>query len=170
MAGAYVAGWTVNTSARKPRFSVEFDHASGDPANKDGHRQTFDQMYANNHNYYGIADLMGWRNMRDARVGFECLITKQLKLQADFNEFYLATTQDGFYNAGGTRTVLNRSATSRHIGSEIDVLGVFQFTKALSVGAGIAHLFAGDYLKQSTKGGGYNYPFLTWTKRLSIPR
>jgi hypothetical protein len=56
-------------------------------------------MYATKHNHYGIANLTGCRNMRDARAGYEFLITKKLKPRAHFNECYLATTQGGFYNA-----------------------------------------------------------------------
>jgi len=166
MAGAYVAGWTVNGSPGKPRLSVEYDHASGDRASNDGHRQTFDQLYSHNPNSTAVANLMGWRNMRNPRAGFEFLMTKKWKVQADINEFYLATTQDSYYNAYGVRLALNRNATSRHVGSAIDVTNIFQLTKTVSVSAGIVHLFPGEYLKQSTPGSGYNYPYLAWTKRI----
>lgn len=166
IAGIYVAGWTVNNSPKKPRFVFEYDHASGDPSSKDGRRQTFDQLYGTNQLSFAAPNLIGLRNMRNARAGFETLIAKKLKVQSDFNEFYLATAQDGYYNAGGARSVLNRTATSRHIGSEISMMTVTQVTKTLSIGAGIAHLFPGGYLKQSTSGGGYTYPYLSWTKRM----
>ena len=104
-------------------------------------------MYANNRPYYGMADLMGWRNMRDARVGFEFLVTKKLKIQGDFNKFCLATSRDGFYNAAGTRTAFNQSATSRHIGSAIDIQGSFQVTKTWMVGAGFGRLLPGAYTR-----------------------
>jgi len=144
---------------------VEFDHASGDPACKDGRRQTFDQMYSHNPNSTAVANLMGWRNMRNPRGGFEFLIAKKLKVQTDFNEFYLATTQDAYYNAYGVSLVLNRNATSRHIGSAVDATGTFQLTNSLSVSGGIVHIFAGEFLKQSQQRADYNYPFLAWTKR-----
>lgn len=160
MAGSYVAGWTLNGSAFKPRISVEFNHASGDPASKDGTRQTFDQLYPTNHSYYGIADQMGWKNMRNPRVGFDFEPIKKWKLRADFNEFYLATTQDGLYNASGTRIVLNRAATSRHVGSEADFIALYKFSKMWTFGGGYGHLFPGEYLKQSKASFGYSFPYL----------
>jgi hypothetical protein len=165
LAGVYIAGWTVNGSARKPRFSLEYDHASGDGATKDGQRQTFDQMFPSTHGYYGIADVVGWRNMREARGGFELFLNKKLKLQADLIDFHLATTQDGLYTDSGTRTFLNRKATSTHVGQEVDLQGTYQFNKKLTFGLGFARLIPGEYLKQSSPGIGYNYPYVTWTYR-----
>jgi hypothetical protein len=163
LAGTYTLGWRVTRADWKPRISVEFNHASGDGAAKDGRRQTFDSLYAG-HNYYGLADQVGWRNLRNARVGFDCFVTRKLQLRVDFNEDYLATVQDGLYNTGGTLKVLNRNAASRHIGSEPDLLAIYQLTRNTSVQAGYSHLFAGEFLKQSTKGGGYSSPFVMWTK------
>jgi hypothetical protein len=52
----------------KPRVSVEFDHASGDRAQKDGVRQPFETLYPGHGIYtYGMADQVGWRNIRSAR-------------------------------------------------------------------------------------------------------
>ena len=166
MAGTYMLGWTVNDSEAKPRFSAEYNHASGDGANKDGRRQTFDQLFASSHSVYGLADQVGWRNMRDVRSGFGFLVTRKIKFQTDWNDFHLATVQDGLYNSAGVRTVLNRRATSTHVGMEADVQGVYQFSSSTSFGAGLARLFPGAYLKESTAGKAYTYPYLFWTKRL----
>ena len=133
MAGSYVVGWTANGSALKPRISVEYSHASGDSSSKDGSRGTFDQLWASNHQYYGIADQVGWRNLRNPRAGFDCLVAKNLKLRADFHEFYPATVQDGLYNAGGTRTVMNGRASSRHVGSEFDIQTQYQWSPTPAV-------------------------------------
>jgi hypothetical protein len=65
----------------------------------------------------------------------------------------------------GTRLVLNRQATSAHVGNEIDLFGSYQIAKGLTYGTGIAHLFAGQYLKQSTnKSYGYWIPYVFCTK------
>jgi hypothetical protein len=161
-AGTYQVGWTVNASELKPRFHVEFSHASGDSANQDGRRGTFDQLFPTNHFYYGIADQMGWRNMRNGKLGFEFNPSKKVRIQTDFHEFYLASTQDGLYNAGGTRIVLNRLATSSHVGSEADFQLMYLISKELSIGAGVGHLFPGEYLKQSGRNSGYTFPYFMW--------
>ena len=159
-ATSVVAGWTINNSVYKPRVSVEYNYASGDPASKDGERNTFDQLYPSNHNYYGMIDQFGWKNMKNARAGFDMQITKKLRFRSDFNEFYLATVQDSLYNSSGSSAVLNRKATSSHIGSEINNVALYQWSKIWRFGAGYGHLFAGDYLKQSKVNFVYTYPYV----------
>jgi hypothetical protein len=161
-AGAsYVGGWTVNHSRFQPRLSVEYNYASGDPNSKDGMRDTFDQFYPSNHAYYGMMDQFGWKNMKNARAGFDCLLTRKFKLRTDFNQFYLATVQDGLYNTSGSSIALDRKATSGHIGSETNTVALYQWSKIWKFGAGYGHLFAGEYLKESKAAGfGYTYPYI----------
>jgi hypothetical protein len=155
-----VLGWTLWNAAFKPRVSVEYNYASGDAATKDGERNTFDQFYPSNHNYYGIIDQFGWKNMKNARAGFDFVPFKKLKVRTDFNEFYLATVQDGLYNSAGTSVVLDRKATSAHIGSETNTIGLYQYSKVWRFGAGFGHLFAGEFLKESKDSFGYTYPYV----------
>ena len=155
-----VAGWTVAGVAWQPRFSAEYNYASGDPTAKDGNRNTFDQFYPSNHSYYGMVDQFGWKNMKNYRFGFDFVARKKLKVRADFNEFYLATVQDSFYGSSGSSVVLNRKATSAHVGTGINTLAVYQWTKIWKFGAGVGHLYAGDYLKQSGHASGYTYPYV----------
>lgn len=161
-AGHYALGWTIVPSAIKPRLVAEFNHASGDGDPRDGRRQTFDQLFPTNHNKYGIADQMGWRNMRDAMVGIELFPVKKLKLNADAHRLFLATTADGLYNALGALKVLNRQAASRVVGTELDFQAAYAFSKELSFGTGVGTLFAGDYLAQSTGAGTVWTPYLMW--------
>ena len=155
-----VLGWTLVDNAVKPRVSVEYNYASGDAASKDGERNTFDQFYPSNHNYYGMLDQFGWKNMKNARAGFDFLPLKKLKVRSDFNEFYLATAQDGLYNSSGTSIALDRKATSAHIGSETNTVGLYQYSKVWRFGAGFGHLFAGEFLKESKAPFGYTYPYV----------
>jgi len=159
--GMYSLGWTVRPAGWKPRVSLDGHHASGDSDAKDGRRGTFDQMYAGNHSFLGITDQFGWKNMRMVKGGLEVAPCKKCKVSTDFREIYLATTQDGLYAANGTRSVLNRKATSRHVGSEADVTVLYQFNRVWSAGIGVGRVFAGAYLAQSSKGSDYTFPFMT---------
>jgi hypothetical protein len=159
-ASSSVVGWTILDSAIKPRISVEYNYASGDGTVRDGQHNTFDQFYPSNHSYYGMIDQFGWRNLKNARVGFDFLLYKKLRVRSDFNEFYLATVQDGLYNSSGTSIVLDRKATSSHIGSETNTVALYQYSKVWKFGAGLGHLFAGEYLKESKDSFGYTYPYV----------
>jgi hypothetical protein len=164
--GTYIAGWTINQSTIKPRISAEFTHASGDPAKGDGRRGTFDQIYGSYHYFLGVADRLGWRNSRNARLGFDLSPVKKLKVFADLRNLSLATAKDGIYAANGSRSVLNTKATSTHVGEEIDCYVVYQWNKSTAIGGGLGHLLPGGYLRQSTKGSGYTYPYLMVTRTL----
>ena len=165
LAGTHSVGWTVAPVGWKPRISVEFDHASGDKHYQDGKLQTFDSLYAG-HGIYtnGLADRVGWRNIRTVRAGFEFLVSKRLALRTDFYEDYLATTQDGLYTSGGVLKVLNRNATSRHVGCESDIVATYQASANTQITAGFSRLFPSEYLKQSTAGSGYSAPYLMFAK------
>jgi len=152
-----VVGWTLFDVAIKPRLSLEYNYASGNAA-KDGEPNTFDQFYPSNHNYYGMIDQFGWKNMKNERAGFDFLPLKKLKVRTDFNEFYLATVQDGLYNSSRTSVVLDRKATSAHIGPETNTVGLYQYSKVWKFGAGFGHLFAAEYLKEAKVAYGYTYP------------
>ena len=160
MGQSYVAGWTIADTTFKPRVSVEYNNASGDPAQKDGIRGTFDQFYPSNHSYYGMIDQFGWKNLKNWRAGFDCLPVKKIKLRMDFNQLYLATVQDSLYNSSGGSLVLNRKAASNHIGAEVNAVALYQWTRIWKFGAGCGRLFAGGYLKQSNDDFGYTYPYL----------
>jgi hypothetical protein len=159
-AASALAGWTLSSASWKPRVSAEYNYASGDPAARDFNRNTFDQFYPSNHGYYGMIDQFGWKNMKNFRAGFDLVAAKKLKLRSDYNDFRLATVQDSLYNSSGTSAVLNRKATSNRIGSEVNVVGLYEWSKIWKFGAGIGHLFAGEFLRQSKCTFGYTYPYL----------
>jgi hypothetical protein len=159
-ASSGVLGWTVVDVRWKPRVSVEYSYASGDAANKDGIRGTFDQFYPSNHGYYGMIDQFGWKNLKNFRTGFDVQLISKLKLRTDYNDFNLASVQDSLYGSSGTSVVLNRKASSAHIGNEINTVGLYQYSKIWKFGAGFGHLYAGDYLKQAKADFGYTYPYV----------
>ena len=101
--------------------------------------------------------------MRMAKSGLEVTPCKKCKISTDFREMFLATTQDGLYAGNGTRSILNRNATSRHVGSEADVTVLYQFNRVWSAGLGVGRVFAGAYLAQSCRGSDYTYPYFMWS-------
>jgi len=165
MAGAYRFGWTPADWPMAPRLVGEFNHATGDSVAGDGRRQTFDQLYPTNHAKYGIVDVMGWRNMRDVMAGLEFTPVHRVKVNADVHRLMLATTQDGLYVDGGARRLLNRKAPSGDVGVEFDVQSTVTITPKVGFSAGFGYLAAGDYLTETTGGGGVWFPYAMWSVR-----
>jgi hypothetical protein len=155
--------WTIGKSSLKPKATLEYNYASGDTDAKDGTRGTFDQMYASTHGKWGVADLVGWRNMHHAAAKFEFSATARLKVNTAINHVWLATVQDGWYGSSGARVVLNRKATSRDLGWEPDLYFAYTVTRDLTVGGGVGVLFGGGYVKQSTDVTKLWTPYVTFT-------
>lgn len=71
-------------------------------------------------------------------------------IRADAHRLFVATTADGLYVAPGTMRVLIRQATSRTVGTELDVQAANTFSKEARFGAGVGAPFNGDYITRSS--------------------
>jgi hypothetical protein len=158
-AGYVGVGKTFSKAPAAPRVYAEGNYASGtkNPAGRDWN--TFDQLYPSNHDKYGFADQVGRRNLEQFRVGVEEELTKKWKLKQAFEGFWLATANDNFYASSGAIAVPAHPGASRHIGNELDLVAEYQMNRGLSFGFGYARLFAGQFLKTTTPGNDYSYPY-----------
>ena len=164
-AGHWLGGYRPWRHATAPRLVAEYNYASGDARPGDGRRGTFDQLFPTNHTKYGIADRIGWRNIRDTMAGVEWKPAAKWKVNLDYHSFGLASRRDGLYNASGTLTVLNPTAKESHVGDELDLQVSCRINAAASLGFGYGHLFPGAYLKESTRGSGVRFPYAFWEYR-----
>ncbi|HXE05679.1 MAG TPA: alginate export family protein [Bryobacteraceae bacterium] len=161
---AWAAHWELGKTFRKswamPRLLAAVNYASGtrDPSGRTW--STFDQLYPSSHYKLGFADQVGWRNVEQFRLGVEEKAGTKWKLKQTYENFWLATTGDALYgNSGKVVIPASTTAISRHIGQEIDAIAEYQPHRAVTFGFGCAHLFAGQFLKQTSGGKDYNYPF-----------
>ena len=46
------------------------------------------------------------------------------------------------------------------VGQEIDLQGAYALSRQIQVTAGMGHIFPGEFLKGTTPGKGYTYPFV----------
>jgi hypothetical protein len=164
-AGHWVVGSTSKSLPFTPRVFGEFNYASGDANPKDGNRGTFDQLYPSGHDKYGLADQVGWRNIRDLRAGLETKPLKKTGLLFEYNDWYLASATDALYNSSGTALVRNTAGVAgTHVGQEADAIATWTPVKPLLLGAGYGHIFPGEFLKKTTPGHPYNFPYMmaTW--------
>ncbi len=161
-AGHWVTGYTLAAARWKPRMLIEYNYATGDKNPKDGSRGTFDQLYPAAHDKYGLADQVGWRNIKDLRTGIELTPRHKMTSAVVYHDYWLASARDGLYAASGALMVrkLDGSAGT-HVGQELDVQGFYAFNKSTLFGAGIGHLFPGEFLKKASPGHSYTYPFVT---------
>ncbi len=73
---------------------------------------------------------------------------------------WLTTRNDAVYASSGAAAIAaDPRATSRHLGSELDLIGTFKQNAHVTYGAGFAHLFTGAFLRKATSGQNYTYSF-----------
>ena len=128
-----VSAWAGHYTLRTPaagslafRTSGEFNYASGDSNPADGTRGTFDQLYPTPHDKYGLADQVGWRNIRHLRAGIELTPWKGLPRHRELSlvvaqrkaRCALRRRRRGARPRGGRRRVSARRAGARHPGDE----------------------------------------------------
>jgi hypothetical protein len=146
-------GYSIAESFWKPKLLLEYNQGSGDRNPNDGVRGTYDQLFPDNHQKYGIHDTIGLRNTQNLRLGMGFTPSKKTKLDVDYHNFWLTQVRDGLYNEQGT--LVSRSLTGtagKHIGSEADMQLIYNLKSFVQLGAVYSYFFAGTYLKSTTPG------------------
>ena len=142
-------GRTVNIG-RPLDLSIEYKFASGNSGQNSTRESTFDQLYPANHDKFGHEDLFGWRNIRNLRSLEVLHITKPLALNLMYDSWWLANAHDALYNGAGRPIVVRtRGDTGTHVGQELDAFGTYT-SHGWQFGAGFGHLFAGEFLHNTT--------------------
>src|SRR5438876_3127965 len=144
---AHVGGGYNFQCPWSPRLFAEYNYASGDHNPNDGNIETFQNLFPSNHAYYGYMDLFSWQNLNNPEVSLKVKPCKQVGLEADFNWFWLANTNDAWYRANGTTRVRPITpGAPNYVGAELDVLMTFQPVKPLVILVGYSHFFSGGYV------------------------
>ncbi|MEO5715546.1 MAG: alginate export family protein [Luteolibacter sp.] len=146
-------GYTFDKVEMKPRIGIGWDYASGDSDPNDGDQGTFESLFGTNHSFYGVADLIGLRNINSPRVSFSAKPVKGLTVSADYLLFWLANTGDSFYPESGSGRTGNGYGKNpkfgSYVGSEIDLVAKYAINSWSEAQIGYAHFFAGDYIEDS---------------------
>lgn len=157
---AHIAGgYTWKDSWGSPRLGLEYNYASGDHNPADGKHGTFDNLFPTNHKFYGYMDFFSWENMHDLRFASSIKPVKKLTVTADYHAFWLATTQDFFYQVNGSPrgTAATppaggygiRSGAGNYVGSEVDLIGSYVLCPYSVLQVGFGHFFTGNYVENS---------------------
>lgn len=160
-AGHWVAGYTFPATKWRPRFSAEYNYATGDKDPHDGIRGTFDVLYPSPHDQYGVCDQIGWRNIHDVRFGWDAKPARKLVVTTNYHNWWLASARDALYAPIGVPVVRRIDGSGgRHVGQEIGLQASYAATTQISVTVGIGHIFPGEFLNKATAGAAYTFPFV----------
>ena len=158
-------GYTFDT-LWKPRLGVEFSYASGDDDPNDGRHGTFDGVFGAIDRVYGRMNFLSWKNMEDYQISASVQPMDDLKLEADFHLFRLASDNDAWYWCSGKPMRRDASGRSgRTLGMELDLIATWEVCQGLELMAGYAHFFPGAFIENTGRDDHANWVFcqLAWT-------
>lgn len=166
-ASHFQIGYTLSVwAAIHPKYVAEFNFASGDNNSKDRSHGTFDTLYASGHDKIEFADQVGWKNVEEIRTGLDFQLGKKLKTSLRYADIYLANAHDSLYASNGSAVVTRANGTAgRWVGQEFDGTCTYAVTKDAQLGAGYGYLLPGTFLKDTTPGKSFQYPFLFFTTK-----
>lgn len=144
---ASIAGYNV-TADKSLRLWGGFDWASGDDK-PGGDVQTFNQLYPLGHAYFGAIDVIGRQNIMDLSGGATWKPVPKLSLALQLHRFWVDSTKDAIYNAGGGVVRAGGTYRSSDVGTEADLVATWTLARHLSLEAGYGHFFTGDAISQS---------------------
>lgn len=168
--GAAVVGYAV-PDAMGLRISGEYVFASGDDTPNSGNHKTFYQFTPSPHMHLGAQDFIAFQNVNAWRIGASFNAMKNLKLSLDYWDFKLDKVQDYWYGSNGITTrnlgaalggtpasgsaffALGNGAEGRladkNIGNEIDLVGKYDYSSALSLELGYSVFNPGSGIKNA---------------------
>ena len=164
--GAWASHWLLGYSMPKvrlsPRIFAEYNYATGDKSPTDNKKGTFDMLYPSGHDKYGLTDQVGWENTSNTRMGVELKFNKKWTGTARYNAYWLADVHDAIYNGSTGAVLVPRVAAGtagRFVGQGFDLVTAYKVNARLSVSGGFGKIFAGTFLKNTTPGASYNFPY-----------
>ena len=125
----------------------------------DGKHQTFDNLFATYHKYYGYMNFFSLQNIHDVRAILQGKPHPRLSLSLEGHVLWLADTHDNMYTVSGTPRGgigttpgtgygINPSYNS-FLGTELDAIAGWAVTRFAQLEAGYGHFFTGDYIRSS---------------------
>jgi hypothetical protein len=160
-AGHWLLGYKIAKARFSPRLFTEFNFASGDKNPTDNHGGTFNQLYPTGHDKYGLTDQVGWQNIKHTRTGVDLKLARKWSFTGKDSAYWLADARDALYSASGAVLARSKAGTAgTYVGQELEFVSAYKIDTRASVSGGFGHLFSGTFLKNTTQGVGYSYPFV----------
>ncbi|MCC6590210.1 MAG: alginate export family protein [Bryobacterales bacterium] len=151
-------------------ISAEYSFVSGGLGTAGHTTATFDSLFLTAHRYFGFADIVGPRNVQDARIGVDLHPGKTALVQLDVHNLWLVSGRDYLYSPSQAIAVAvppQAGPVPRRIGTEIDATLLLPIGRGQRVGAGVGRLIAGRFLRDFTAGTGGSYAYVLWEVAVS---
>lgn len=166
-------GYTWTEHTWQPRIALLYSYASGDKTSGDTKSETFQNLFATTHLFYGYMDLNSLQNIHDFRLTYAVKPAANISLAVEAHAQFLATSADLWYNVGGVGRNAGGYLTrgnSNDLGREIDFVASWNPVPSTQIELGVSRYFRGDYIRESLSDNGgsqdANYVYLQLTLSL----
>jgi Alginate export len=173
-AGAAYAkvGYTATMLPWKPRLQGEYDYATGNPHKNTMRISTFDQQYPSSHDVFGLVDLFGWQNIKQARVNLNLAPTPRMTILLQQEFLRVATTRDGVYSGSGSEFLKPPTGgfAANSIGHDFDASMKYVIHDYLLINAGVGHFSPGQLMIANSHGAPLTLSYLGFTYRFRLSK
>lgn len=145
-------GWLPRRAPAGLRLHAGADYASGDAA-AGGDVGTFNQLFPLGHAFLGYIDVVGRQNVTALNAGVGLKPAARIATDVTLHWLARARAADALYNAAGAVERAPGSATSRHVGTELDATAAFQFGRFGSALVGYSRFWPGAFVRATGAAG-----------------
>lgn len=129
-----------------PRLALEANWASGDTRPGDGIQGTFNNLYGSNLPLYSRSGYVRPNNLRMIGPSLRLEPTDQFRLTAAAYQYWVDSDTDAWSDAFGTRIARDRNGVgASNLGQEASLIGSYRVNRWVTLEAGAAATFPGDY-------------------------
>jgi hypothetical protein len=143
-----VLGYTLPVPGLVARVYAEFDYASGD-GKPGGRVGTFNQLQPSAHSFLGYMDFLGRQNIVSPLTGVSLKPVRDLTLSLQQYFFWRASDRDAIYGTSGAVFRPGTRTRASYIGTEMDLLATYDFTRHLQGYAGYSRFFTGEFIRKT---------------------
>lgn len=133
--------------------SIEWNSASGGGAT--GTSRTFDNLYPSNRKFFGVNDMLTWRNVDHLQVTATYKPREDLQILGRLSTSWLHDRTDAWYaasgrpNQGPSGPLWDPSGNSgRHLGWEVDLEGSWRRNQREALAAGVGLFVPGQFVRR----------------------
>ena len=161
VAGAFSAKltWPFAKAALRPVVYAGYDWASGDDG-RGGSVGTFDQLFPLGHAYLGYIDAIARQNIHAVHGGARFSPFRRTVLALTWHAFWLDDGNDALYAASGSPIRFDPTASSQHVGVEMDLTVKVEVVTGLAGLVGYSHFFTGRYIAQTGPDGDVDFGYI----------
>jgi hypothetical protein len=149
------SGWTRRAAKWQPRIGLRTDVISGDRDRRDGTLGTFNALYPNG-SYFSEASVLAQANLLDVAVSISIKPIARVGITWSINPLWRYSTVDALYSLPITPLIAGNTSKARYIGTQNQLIGVWQYNNYLSFKAALVKFEPGTFVQ---KGGGRNLDY-----------